>query len=68
MHINGGGPRNVNNRITGSKKEKKHNDPYIPKEVWKNMAPEVIKSHIETSKKGRPDQERYGSQYAFKIK
>ena len=30
------------------------------------MAPEVRKSHIEASKKGRPDQQSYGSQYGRK--
>ena len=62
-HSNCGGPRNGNNRNTGNEKERKHNDPYISKEFWKKMAPEVRKSHIEASKKGRPYQQSYVFQY-----
>ena len=66
MRRNGGGPRNGNHCITGNEKEKKHNAPYIPKEVWNKMAHEVRKYHIEAPKKSRRDQQSYGSQYGGK--
>ena len=66
MYSNGGVAGNGNNHNTGNEKEKKHNDTYISNEVWKNMAPEIIKPNIESSKKGRPDQQSYGSQYVGK--
>ena len=45
----------------------KHNSPYISKEVWNNMAPDVRKLHIEGSKKGRQYQQIYGSQHDVKL-
>ena len=66
MHSNGCGIRNVNKRNNGKEKKKKHNDPFIPKEVCNKMAPEVTKSHIEASKKGRLDQQSYVIQYSGK--
>ena len=64
--MNGGGPRNLNNRNNGNEKEKKHNAPYIPKEFCNKMLPEVRKSRVESSKKFSPDQQSYGSQYGGK--
>ena len=64
---NGDGTRNRNNWNIENEKENKHNAPYIQKEVWNKMAPEVRKYHIEVSKKGRPDQQSYGSQYGGKV-
>ena len=65
---NGGGPRDGNNRqqSRNGNNDKKFYTPYIPKEVWDKMAPEVRKAHIEASKRGRTNQESYGSQYSGK--
>ena len=66
MRINGGDLRNEKNRNTGNEKKNKYNAPYIPKEVWNKMAPQVRKYHIEASNKDSPDQQSYGIQYGSK--
>ena len=63
MRKNSGAPRNGNNNNTGNEKQNKNNARYTPKEFCNKMVPEVRESHIEASKKGRPDQQSYGNHY-----
>ena len=54
MYKNGGSPRYGNICNIGNEKQKKNNFPYIPKDFWNKIKPEIRKTHIEASNKGRP--------------